>query len=189
MNGARAVAALHAAGLLRPGDAYHGQCACAPCTSGGRCSTMGDILPTIVWPEDVRTKRAQIDLEMSNLMLSAQGCDRLTPEDKIGLGSLQLQWLTVSQKPIPTFGEADAWREALGYERQVREWRDTLKKRGCTLVGPEPPEPSHDPSLPSQWISMLKVAIPAAAVIAVVVLAAPLVWEYAGTKKAARSKP
>lgn len=168
---------------------------CAPCQVGGPCrgrapralSALGDLY---VSDDDVIAKKDEVNQDVKNVALMEGACpDKLTLDETFSLDSFRRDWFAFYTKPIPLFGAAAEMAATLRYQDKAAQWREILTKRACPGVGPAPapPPPETGPAaVASQWIGMLKVAIPAAAVIAVVVLAAPVVWEWSAAKKARR---
>lgn len=159
-----------------------GGCGCAE-------PRIGDL---IVYDDEVIAKKDEVNQDIKNLGLTEGSClDKMTTDERFALDSFRSDWFAFYTKPIPFWGAAEEMAATLRYQEKAIAWRDLLAKKNCAVVGPAPmpPDPpSGAGALASQWIGMLKVAIPAAAVIAGVVLAAPVVWEWAATKRAARRK-
>jgi hypothetical protein len=150
---------------------------------------MGDL---IVYDSEVHAKKDEVNQDVKNLSLTAGGCvdgngqSKLTVDEQMSLNSFRAEWFAFYTKPIPFWGASEEMATTLRYQQRAIAWRNDLSSR-CELVGPVPLPPPEKPpgptELASEWIGMLKIAIPAAAVIAVAVLAAPFVLEYAGARK------
>lgn len=147
---------------------------------------MGDL---IVYDSEVIAKKDEVNQDVNNVRATAGACALLGSDDRMAVESFIREWKAFYVTPIPFWGASEIMAITLRYKARAQQWRQKLASVQCTeLVGPDPlPEPQKPPGpseLAADWIGMLKVALPAAAVIAGVVLVAPVVWEYVGARHA-----
>lgn len=172
--------------LLDPLAARAGACACG---CAGRAS-IGAAGGLYVSDAEVKAKKRQVDLDINNLRLTVEGgtCG-LSFEEAESFYAFVEKWKAFYYREIPFWGAGEQMTEALDHEARARQWRELLASR-CSVIGPDIPAPKEEPqSLPAQWIGMLKVGLPAVALVAAAVVVAPLVWEYAAERKAVTRRP
>lgn len=134
--------------------------------------SMGDVLPTVVWPSDVEAKKRQIDPSMQATNQAVFSCTALDDGSRMAWSKFFAAWISFRAEDVPWFGAANKYDEALDYGRQLGGWQDQLRAK-CTIPGPPPIAPKE---LEESTISAVKWG--AAAVIAVaVVYGVRTVWK------------
>lgn len=151
--------------------------------AGQRMGDLGDLLPTIVWPSDVRRKKNELDTFMRALDVSFDSCQGLSAEEAITFDHFSKAWRGFYDEDEGIFGAANKWDEALRYQDSIHGWQDIFASK-CGLVGPKVKPPDVTPT--EDLLSTVKVVAVVGAVIAGVVLVAPIVYEAVASAKLAR---
>jgi hypothetical protein len=163
----------------------------APCCG----PTMGDatadpcgktFLPPITFlgPSDVRDKIAELDPQWASTNVAVANCPGLPASQRSGWANDFVAWNQFVAEGVPFFFAGNKMETALRWQCKLREWQDLIAATSCVLAGPKVPTPTPTTSL-DEAMSTLKVVTIGGAVIAGVVLIAPVVWEYVGSKRLA----
>lgn len=155
--------------------------------AGQRMGDLGDLLPTIVWPSDVRRKKNELDTFMRALDVSFDACQGLSTEEAIAYDNFSKAWRAFYAEDDSNFlgfGAANRWDEALRYQDSIHGWQQDIFAPKCGLVGPKVKPPDVTPT--EDLLSTVKVVAVVGAVIAGVVLVAPIVYEAVASAKLAR---
>lgn len=97
--------------------------------------TIGDWLPTVVWPSDVEAKKRQLDPSWRATSGAVEQCARLDPATVKAFRDDANAWRAFYDEPVPTFGAANKWEEAKKFEQRLADWQDKLA-RLCALPSP-----------------------------------------------------
>lgn len=140
-----------------------------------------------VWPSDVRDKIKEIDAAFQGTDVSVKACAGLDATRRAGWSTDLATWSAFVADGVGTFGAANKLEAALRWQCRLRQWQDLITATSCTLAGPEVPKPTPSTSVETA-VGTLKTVAVAGAVIAGVVLVAPLVWEWVGSKALAKGR-
>jgi hypothetical protein len=163
----------------------------APCCGPTMGDATGDpcgktFLPpiTFLWPSDVRDKIGEIDPQWTATNGAVDACPALPPTQRAGWKSDFAAWQAFRDEGVGTFGAANKMEATLRFQCKLREWQDLISATSCVLAGPKVPTPTPTTSL-DEAMGTIKIVAIGGAVIAGVVLVAPVVWEYVGSKRLA----
>lgn len=156
----------------------------------GALETIGDVLPTIVWPSDVRAKKKELQAFMLTLDSAFNaGCSKLSAEDAVAYDTFSAAWkdfYAADDSALLGLGASNRWDEAIRFQEQISLWQDKFAAE-CGLVVPKVKPPSESGTSQENLLGTIKTVAIVAGVIAGVVVVAPIVWEAVATAKAVRT--
>lgn len=149
----------------------------------------GPFVPPVafVWPSDVRDKIREIDAAFQSNDVAIKACAAMSSTLKAGWATDLATWTAFVADGVPTFGAGNKLEAALRWQCRLSEWQTLLGQTQCALAGPEVPKPTPSTTVETA-VGTLKTVAVAGAVIAGVVLVAPLVWEWVGSKALAKGR-
>lgn len=99
---------------------------------------MGDLLPTLVFPADVKAYKKKLDPSMvaTNAAVEAH-CPNLPSQQAVNWGAFFLDWRKFADAPVAIFSSWELQLEiAKRFERDLAEWQDIISE-SCTLSIPK----------------------------------------------------
>lgn len=136
---------------------------------------------TFLWPSDVRDKKTELDAQWQATDVAMHACAAMPAVQFAGWAKDFASWQAFAAEDVPWFGAATKMEAAFRFQCKLRGWQDVLGATSCVLPGPKVPIPSPTSTLDDTMSTVKTVAI-GGAVIAGVVLVAPIVWEFVGSK-------
>lgn len=103
---------------------------------------LGGLLPTIVWPDDARAKKLEVDAAMRTTDAAVRACRGLPDEMRAAWGRFVGTWQAFAAEEVPTFGAANVYDRAVAFGRKLGEWQAEIKPQCGEVPGgaPLPPE-------------------------------------------------
>jgi hypothetical protein len=183
-------------------------CGCSAC-GGSNVAAMCDphgmamghidgILPSIVFPSDIRRRKNELDPFVRALDITFNaGCATLSAEEAITYDGFSKAWREFYQEAEPFLFTASKWDELLRYQDTIGAWEDIFAAK-CGFTGahaqpsrnaPAPPGSSGPgiTELAEGWLGTIKVVAIVTGVVAAAVVVTPLVVDFVSARMKSRA--